>query len=217
VTKTAIKQKLKDWVVGQITGTDDIDFSATQKTSLNAATPDLTAITSDKDSYKATGFNTVTPDASGTAAGLHGTTDGKIDNVQAEVAGLDGEAMRGTDSAITSLDPITTDKDSYKATGFATPTNVTDAHTATDGKIDVTDGLIGGLNNITANNVLDAIVEGSHSLADLIRGLASANFGEAEGGDTTSIKFKSLAGTKNRITETVDANGNRTSVTLDLT
>jgi len=36
-----------------IASTDDIDFSATQKTSLNAATPDLSAITGDKDSYKA--------------------------------------------------------------------------------------------------------------------------------------------------------------------
>ncbi|MEA3281798.1 MAG: hypothetical protein U9Q68_04435, partial [Euryarchaeota archaeon] len=35
--------------------------------------------------YKATGFNTVVPDVAGTAAGLHTTTDGKIDTVDANV------------------------------------------------------------------------------------------------------------------------------------
>ena len=53
VTADTIGKKLKDWVVGQVTGTDNIDFSTSQKTSLNAATPDLSAITGDKASYKA--------------------------------------------------------------------------------------------------------------------------------------------------------------------
>ncbi len=39
---------------------DNIDFGALKKTSLNAATPDLAAITGDKASYKATGFATET-------------------------------------------------------------------------------------------------------------------------------------------------------------
>jgi len=216
------------------------------------------------------GANTTVPDVAGTAAGLHATTDGKIDAVQGDVttiagdvANIDGEAMRGTDGAITSLDAITTDKDSYKATGFATPTNITDAHTITDGKIDVTDGLIGGLNdispaevntevdsalsdygantvvpdaagtaaglhgitdgkidalnNITVADILAGVIEGTITLQQSLRGLMSTNFGKASGGDTTSIKFRNLADTKNRITETVDSNGNRTSVTLDLT
>ena len=157
---------------------DNIDFGAAKKTSLNAATPDLAAITSDKDSYK--------------------------------------------------------------ATGFATPTNVTDAHTATDGKIDVTDGLIGGLvtpdaagvaatlhsttdgkidalNNITVADILAGIVEGTITLVQVQRLVIAVLAGLASGGDTTLIKFRDLADTKNRVTETVDANGNRTSVTLDLT
>ena len=134
---------------------DNIDFGAAKKTSLNAATPDLTAITSDKNSYK--------------------------------------------------------------ATGFATPTNVSDAHTITDAKIDVTDGKIDGLNNITVADILAGVIEGTITLQQSLRGLMSVNFHKASGGDTTSIKFRNLADTKNRITETVDANGNRTSVTLDLT
>jgi hypothetical protein len=56
------------------------------------------------------GANTVVPDAAGTAAGLHATTDGLIttidtvvDTIAVDVAGLDGEAMRGTDGANTTV------------------------------------------------------------------------------------------------------------------
>jgi len=38
-----------------------------------------------------------------------------INAILVDTTGLNGDAMRGTDGAITSLDPITTDKDSYKA------------------------------------------------------------------------------------------------------
>jgi len=285
----SVGKKLKDWVVGQITGTDNIDFSATQKASLNTATPDLTAITSDKDSYKATGFNTVVPDVAGTAATLHGVTDGKVDAVQSDVTLIKAEtdlfdgmiiedssgnqftiaalvnaptAEMDSDELHTALDSYT-NKGDYKAAGFATPTNVTDAHATTDAKIDVTDGLVGGLNdispaevntevdsalsdygantvvpdvagtaatlhgttnglinalnNITVADILAGVIEGTITLQQSLRGLMAAEFGKASGGDTTSIKFRNLADTKNRITETVDANGNRTSVTLDLT
>jgi len=78
-----------------------------------------------------------------------------------------------------------------------------------------TNALINALNDITANDVIDAIVEGAYSLGDLIRGLASANYGKVSGGGTSNLKFRNLADTKNRINETVDSTG-RTSVTLDL-
>ena len=52
------------------------------------------------------GANTTVPDAAGTAAALHAITDALVDDVEttlalalAEVAGLDGAAMRGTNSA----------------------------------------------------------------------------------------------------------------------
>ena len=46
----------------------DVDFGDLKKASLNAATPDLSAITGDKASYKATGFNTTTPPTVGAIA-----------------------------------------------------------------------------------------------------------------------------------------------------
>jgi len=108
--------------------------------------------------------------------------------------------MRGTDNAITSLSAITDDKDSYKATGFATPTNVTNAHAATDAAI---------------TEIWDTICEGTYSYKDFMRIMGAIMFGKASGGNTTNIKFRDVADTKDRIDETVDAYGNRTSVTLD--
>ena len=200
-TVGSVGKKLKDWVVGQITGTDDIDFSATQKTSLNAATPDLTAITSDKDSYKATGFATPT-----NVTDAHTTTDDKIDVTDGLIGGLNdispAEVNTEVDSALSDYGANTTVPDvAGTAAGL---------HTTTDGKIDA-------LNNITVADILAGVIEGTITLQQSLRGLMSVDFGKASGGDTTSIKFRDLADTKNRVTETVDENGNRTSVTLDLT
>ena len=210
---------------------DNIDFGAAKKTSLNAATPDLTAITSDKNSYKATGFATPT-----NVTDAHAITDGKIDAVQSDVTLIKAEtdlfdgmiiedsagnqftiaalvnaptAEMDADELHTALDSYSNKAD-YKATGFATPTNVTNAHATTN-------GLINALNDITVADILAGVIEGTITLQQSLRGLMSTNFGKASGGDTTSIKFRDLADTKNRISEIVDENGNRTSVTLDLT
>ncbi len=51
-TTTAVSNTLNVNVASE----DNIDFGAAKKTSLDAATPDLSAITGDKNSYKATGF-----------------------------------------------------------------------------------------------------------------------------------------------------------------
>lgn len=71
------------------------------------------------------------------------------------------------------------------------------------------------LNDVTAAEIWDAIVEGAYSYKDYMRLIGSVMFGKASGGNTTNIKFRDIADTKNRIDETVDAYGNRTSVTLD--
>ena len=67
-------------------------------------------VTTNTDMRGTDGANTTVPDAAGTAAGLHATTDAKIDAVQgdvttiaADVANIDGDAMRGTDGANTTV------------------------------------------------------------------------------------------------------------------
>jgi hypothetical protein len=47
--------------------------------------------------YKATGFNTVVPDAAGTAAGLHATTDGLITTVDTVADGIQTDLSNATD------------------------------------------------------------------------------------------------------------------------
>ena len=68
-----------------------------------------------------------------------------------------------------------------------------------------------------ATAVLDEIIEAALSLRQAMRLVIAATGGKASGLDTTTAIYRDSADTKDRITATVDANGNRTAVTLDLT
>lgn len=63
--------------------------------------------------------------------------------------------------------------------------------------------------------ILDEVVEGSMTLRQALRIYLSALAGKSSGGGTSTITFRDLADSKNRISATVDADGNRTAVTLD--
>jgi hypothetical protein len=66
------------------------------------------------------------------------------------------------------------------------------------------------------DGVLDEIVEGTTmTMRQLLRLFAAALHGKVAGAGTTTITFRDLADTKNRISATVDVDGNRTAVTLD--
>jgi len=65
-----------------------------------------------------------------------------------------------------------------------------------------------------ADAVLGAAVEGSYTLQQLLQLMAGVLFGKASGGGTTTVTFRNLSDTGNRVVATVDANGNRTAVTL---
>jgi hypothetical protein len=66
-----------------------------------------------------------------------------------------------------------------------------------------------------ADAVLDEVVEGSFTLRQLQRMFAAAMLGKASGLATSTAVFRDLGDTKPRITATVDADGNRSAVTLD--
>ena len=61
------------------------------------------------------------------------------------------------------------------------------------------------------------VIEGTTAAVQMMRGFAAAIMGKASGLDGTTAKFRDLGDTKDRITATVDTNGNRTAVTTDLT
>ena len=65
------------------------------------------------------------------------------------------------------------------------------------------------------DSILDDPVEGSYTMRQLLRLMASALLGKASGGGTATITFRDLGDSKDRITATVTSNGNRTTVVLD--
>lgn len=67
------------------------------------------------------------------------------------------------------------------------------------------------------DELIDEVIEGTTTLRQAIRLLLSAAVGKASGLDTTTAVFRDIGDTKNRISATVDEDGNRTAVTLDAT
>lgn len=70
---------------------------------------------------------------------------------------------------------------------------------------------------VAVADIFNYTIEGSYTFIQILRGIISALAGRSTGGGTTSPAFRDLANTKNRISMTVDSNGNRTASTLDLT
>jgi len=64
--------------------------------------------------------------------------------------------------------------------------------------------------------VRDVAVEGSMTLGQLAHLAAAGVASKTSGMDGTSPKIRSLADDRDLVAGTVDANGNRTSITLDL-
>jgi len=71
-----------------------------------------------------------------------------------------------------------------------------------------------------ADAVLDEVVDtnnpaAANSLREVINVMSAILAGKSSGGGTNTLTFRNLGDTKNRQTETVDADGNRTAVTPD--
>lgn len=67
-----------------------------------------------------------------------------------------------------------------------------------------------------AQAVLGATIEGSITLVQAVRGFMAALYGKVSGAQTNNPGFRDTGDTKTRITAVTDENGNRSSVTLDL-
>lgn len=76
---------------------------------------------------------------------------------------------------------------------------------------------IAALNDISVTDILTAIVEGGLDIKESLRLMLAVLVGESTGGGTTSVAFRDTGDTKNRVATTVDSNGNRTAVVLDVT
>jgi len=74
-----------------------------------------------------------------------------------------------------------------------------------------------GIATIDTDSVLAATVEGAYTVQDVLKLMASVMAGKVSGGGTTSVTFRDLSDALDRVTATVDTNGNRTDLTFDLT
>ena len=70
-------------------------------------------------------------------------------------------------------------------------------------------GLIAGIDT----DVLNAVVEGVFTVQDVLKFMAGVLAGKSSGGGTTTITFRDLSDTLNRIIAIVDDDGNRTMIT----
>lgn len=110
--------------------------------------------------FKATGFS------------VPNEYDATLSVIAVDVAGLDGEAMRGTDNAPTASDIVT--------------------------------------------GILNGVIEGTLTVKEATRVLLAPIAGKSDGAKTVTQHFRNTTDTKNVVTATVDMDGNRTGITLDV-
>jgi hypothetical protein len=120
-----------------------------------------------------------------------------------------GTTMRGTDSALLATNYIVP----------ATPTDITNAVTTIQGvggpTLDALETDISNLPAATSTAVQNEVIEGTLTFRNVLRIIKSALAGLSTGGGTPNVAFRSDDDTKDRITATVDAQGNRTSISVD--
>lgn len=168
---------------------------------------------------------TLVTDITGNLSGSVGSVTGAVGSLGATAQ---GNVRTAVGLASANLDTQLTAIDDYLDTEIATIISrigVPSVSLAAD---------IAALNDITAADVWAAatrtltsgvnipssiwtyVVENSNTAEELLRGLSAFAMGKASGGGSAPV-FRDLADTKNRISMTVDASGNRTAVTRDLT
>lgn len=72
------------------------------------------------------------------------------------------------------------------------------------------------LTGAAVDAILDEVVEGSYTMRQLLRLFASSLASKLSGAATTTVTIRDISDTKNRIVATVDADGNRSAITLDV-
>jgi hypothetical protein len=107
-------------------------------------------------------------------------------------------ADTGTDGVVLANDAITAAKIAADAIGAS--------ELATDAVTEIANGILDLANG----------VETGYTVRQVLRVLGGAAGGKASGMDTTSAVIRNLGDTLNRISATVDADGNRSAVTLNL-
>lgn len=149
---------------------------------------------------------------------LSSTTETQIDNIQTEL-----DDVHNTD-----LPAVKTD-----TAAILTDTNELQTDWADGGRLDLlldaakeaVDTEVAAIKTVTdtltlaaiADAVHDEIVEGTTTLRKAVKLLNSMMAGKSSGGGTNTLVYRDIDDSKDRLTFTVDADGNRTGVVTDTT
>jgi hypothetical protein len=145
-----------------------------------------------------------------------GRLDLIVDAIAGDVAGLDGEAMRGTDGAYTGTPPSASAVSAQVASDLATAHGAGSWATATGFAV-AGDAmtLTSGERASVASAVLAAGNIDGYTLEEAMKLGLAVLAGVLSGAGTTTIVIKAADGSKTRVTATVDSSGNRSALTLD--
>lgn len=163
--------------------------------------------------------DTITVDAAFNAA-IDNTSEYSI-ILDRQAAGGGGDATLANQTAImgtgfdTATDSLVKLHDDHLTHITAAPSTHAAADVWTVGTRALTDKAGFSLSAAGIDSIIDEVVEGTLTLRQAVRLFLSALAGKSAGGGTTTITFRDKADSKNRISATVDADGNRTAITLD--
>ena len=132
-------------------------------------------------------------------------------------------AMRGTDSANTTVPDAAGTTNTLIGANGANLTAINLPNQTMNIVGDITGNLSGSVGSVTTKTgyelsatgvdaILDEVVENSITFREALSLFLSALTGKSSGGGTATLVFRDTADTKNRLSVTVDANGNRTAV-----
>jgi hypothetical protein len=82
-------------------------------------------------------------------------------------------------------------------------------------QVSISGGGGGGGNSPTPAEIWSHLIEGGLTAEQMMRIMSAVLAGKLSGGAGPTVAIRDLADTKNRIVATVDANGNRTAVSID--
>jgi hypothetical protein len=147
---------------------------------------------------------------------LEDTNELQTDDIPGAISGLNdvsvAEVNGACDDALTDYDPPTNtemENRTLPATDYFDPTS----DTVTVGTNSDKTGY--RLSATGVDDILDELYETGRTLREFLRLASSVLFSKSSGGGTASLVFRDQGDTKNRVTATVDENGNRTGISLD--
>lgn len=128
---------------------------------------------------------------------------------------FDGTGYAGTNNVIPTVTTLTGHTpqtgDAYARLGAPAGASVSADIAAIKAAVDVIDDYVDGI----VADILAGTVEGSITVVQALRLQLAALAGKLSGAATTTVSIRDTGDTKNRIVATVDADGNRSAVTLD--